>query len=751
MAKPRESTRKISARSSSPQPGLSTRGLSPDHSEIDLAPLIDDVVPTRGYQMLPMVGLGGSAGGIPAMQAFFRAMPPDSGLVFVVILHLSSEHESTLAQVLQAATSMSVVQVNASEKVQPNCVYVIPPGKQLAAADGRLELAELPSERGQRVAVDLFFRTLADTHGPHSSAIVLSGADGDGAIGIKRVKERGGLTIAQDPDEAEHPGMPNAAIATGMVDWVLQVAAMPARLIQYHERANRLKLPPEDGPQPAKPAPAHTSVAESEAALREVLTFLQTRTARDFSYYKRATILRRIGRRLQVNGVDDLPTYLAFLRTHPGEAGALMQDMLISVTNFFRDREAFDALALQIPALFKGKGPGDSVRVWVPACATGEEAYSLAMLLYEHARALDAPPQIQIFATDLDEDVIKTARSGIYPAAITADVSEERLRRWFLKEVHGYRVRREVRELVLFALHDLIKDAPFSRLDLVSCRNLFIYLDADAQARAFDIFHFALRPRGRLFLGMSETVHSDSELFSVIDKKYRIYEQRPALHMPLPVPIGSSTLARSLELMEKSGERPTVPKTNGGTMPAAASSLRSALTDESSFGQLHYKLIERFSPPSLVVNKAYDIVHLSDSAGRFLQFTGGEPSRNLLQLVHPMLRLDLRAALFTAMQSKTRADAFNVPIEIDGETKAVNIRVVPATDLAPDYFLIVLDAHATVTGRGDRETQRADRCRGPPSGTRARNDQVAAARYGRAGRIVHGRAEGQQRRAAGDE
>ena len=324
------------------------------------------------------------------------------------------------------------------------------------------------------------------------------------------------------------------------------------------------------------------------------------------------------------------------------------------------------------------------------------------MLLYEHARTLDAPPQIQIFATDLDEDVIRTARAGIYPEAISADVSEERLRRWFLKEVHGFRLRREVRELVLFALHDLIKDSPFSRLDLVSCRNLFIYLDTDAQARAFDIFHFALRPRGRLFLGMSETINSDKELFTVVDKKYRIYEQRPALRATLPVPVGNSALARSLEAMEKSGERPTVPKTNGGAMPAAARSLRGELTSESSFGQLHYKLIERFSPPSLVVNKAYDIVHLSDSAGRFLQFTGGELTRNLLQLVHPMLRLDLRAALFTAMQSRARADAFNVPIELDGEAKAVNIRVAPATDLAPDYFLVVFDAHAPVTGWEDR-------------------------------------------------
>ena len=548
---------------------------------------------------------------------------------------------------------------------------------------------------------------MADTHGPHSAAIVLSGADGDGAIGIKRIKERGGLTIAQDPDEAEHAGMPRAAIATGMVDWVLQVGAMPARLVKYHELATRLKLPPEIGPQPAKSAPVHPSVADAELALRDVLAFLRTRTRRDFSYYKRATILRRIGRRLQVNGIDDLPTYLEFLRTNPGEAGALLQDMLISVTNFFRDREAFDALALEIPSLFRGKGPGDSVRVWVAGCATGEEAYSIAMLLYEYARTLDAPPQIQVFATDLDVDVIKSARDGIYPDAIAADVSEERLRRWFLKEVHGYRVRREIRELVLFALHDLLKDSPFSRLDLVSCRNLFIYLDASAQSRAFDIFHFALRPGGRLFLGMSESVDNDSGLFALIDKKYRVYEQRPATRATLPVPFGTSTLARSLELKEKSGERPVVPKTNGGAAPVVVASLRSELERGPSFGELHYRLIERFAPPSVVVNKAYDIVHLSDSAGRFLQFAGGELTRNLLQLVHPMLRLDLRAALFTAMQSKAPASAFNVQMEVDGEPIAINIRVSPATDLAPDYLLVVFEPQAGTPGARDDRARNA--------------------------------------------
>ena len=370
-------------------------------------------VPARAGKTLPMVGLGGSAGGIRALQEFFAAMPADSGMAFVVILHLSPEHESTLAELFQRSTAMPVLTATDGAKVEANCVYVIPPGKYLSSVDGHLRLTAAHDPRGKRVAVDVFFRTLADTHGPESVAVVLSGADGDGALGLKRIKERGGLTIAQDPDEAEHPGMPRSAIATGMVDWVLAVKEMPARLLGYMARRGGLKLPAEDGPQPTTAAPP--SPDEREAALREVLAFLRTRTGRDFSYYKRATILRRIARRMRVNGLDELPAYLVYLRTHAGEAGALLQDMLISVTNFFRDAEAFAALERIVPELFKGKGPGDAVRVWVAGCATGEEAYSIAILLGEHARTLDAPPPWQVFATDLDEDVIREAREGLYP------------------------------------------------------------------------------------------------------------------------------------------------------------------------------------------------------------------------------------------------------------------------------------------------------------------------------------------------
>ncbi|MBC8072270.1 MAG: PAS domain S-box protein [Deltaproteobacteria bacterium] len=645
----------------------------------------------RGDGMLPMVGLGASAGGIAALQEFFAAMPVDSGMAFVVILHISPTHESTLAEMFQRSTAMPVVAATDGVTVEPNSVYVIPPGKFLAAANGHLRLTDAEEHRGKRVAVDYFFRTLAESHGAQSLAVVLSGAGGDGALGLKRVKELGGLTIAQDPDEAQHPDMPRSAISTGVVDWVLGVQEMPAKLLAYVKRRGELKLPPEDGPHPA--AAVELTPDEQEAALRDVLTFLHTRTARDFSCYKRATILRRIARRMQVNGLADLPSYLVYLRTHAGEAGALLQDLLISVTNFFRDPDSFAALERSIPEMFEGKSAADTVRVWVAGCATGEEAYSIAMLLTEHAATLVGPPQIQIFATDLHEDVIREAREGLYPDTILADVSEERLRHFFIHEQGGYRVRRAVREIVLFAPHDLLKDSPFSRLDLVSCRNLLIYLNREAQSRAFDIFHFALRPGGRLFLGTSEAVDEGSPLFAVLDKKQRLYVQRPGPQRLIAMPTGPGTLDRALALRERTRERPTVP--GRVTVENVQSGLDQAVPFESGLapGELHYRLIERFSPPSILVNSAHEIVHLSESAGRFLQITGGEPTRNLLRMVHPMLRVELRAALYAAAQTVAAATALRIPVEAGDARSLVDIRVTPAGELAPDFLLVVFDEH----------------------------------------------------------
>jgi two-component system CheB/CheR fusion protein len=672
----------------------------PDSAEEALAELIDDAVPTRGYQMLPLVGLGGSAGAIPALQQFFQAMPPDPGQGFVVVMHLAPEHESTLPELLQRCTQMPVVQVKGSERVEANKVYVIPPRKAIRAINGNLELSDEPlTPHGRHVAVDLFFRTLADTYGPHAAAVVLSGADGDGAIGIKRIKERGGLTVAQDPQEAEHASMPRTAIATGMVDWVLPVADMPARLARYFALEKKLKLPSEDGPPVTQQMPKAAGV--EEAALRDVLGFLRSRTGRDFSDYKRATVVRRIARRMQVNGVDDMPAYLACLRTRPGEAGALLQDLLISVTNFFRDPDCFAALDEHLGDLFNGKGPNDTIRVWVAACATGDEAYSIAILLSERAREMEAPPVIQIFATDLDDDAIRTAREGTYPSTIEADVSPERLRRYFIKEHQGYKVRRETREMILFAQHDLLRDAPFSRVDLVSCRNLLIYLGRDAQRRLFQIFHFSLLPHGLLFLGSSESAEEAGSLFSVVDKKNRLYLQRPSQRISLPVAVGPGTLARALEAQQR--QAPVASAAQGrsfGHSIPGAPAVKPPEPRGTSWGDLHFKLLEAVAPPSVLVDAQHDILHLSPGVGRFLQYAGGEPSRNLLRAVHPSLRIELRAALFQAAQSQLAADVSVSPVELGGASMAVDLRATPVKSDGADMFIVLFNAREAAAETG---------------------------------------------------
>jgi two-component system, chemotaxis family, CheB/CheR fusion protein len=668
-----------------------TEELRPDGAETDLADQIDDIVPSYGYGKVPVVGLGGSAGSIEALQDFFTTMPSQSGLAFVVVIHLSPEHDSMLTDVLQRCTRMRVVKVVDTLKVEPNHVYVIPPGKVLQSRDGELRLQPTPPGRAGHVVVDVFFRTLADSHGAHAAAIVLSGMDGDGAIGIKRIKERGGLTVAQDPDQAAHPSMPRHAIDTGMVDWVLPVHDMPSRLLAYFRLEQAVNLPPEE--------PDEGELHTDEASLRDVLNFLRTRTGRDFSHYKRATVLRRIGRRMQVNGVDNLPSYLNCLRTRTGECGALLQDLLISVTNFFRDPECFHALEEHIPSLFAGKGPNDAVRVWVVACATGEEAYSLAMLLAEHARTLEAPPLIQVFATDLDEQAVRVAREAVYPLAVEADVSEERLRRYFLKEHHGYRVRRELRELVLFAVHDVLLDSPFSRQDLVSCRNLLIYLTRDSQKRVMETLHFALLPTGKLFLGSSESLDDESGLFTVLDKKNRIYVQRPSTRIPLSLPQAASTLTRSAEAQHAAVAGP-VTAGRSFNVPVASNLADAAPAGieprrPGAWGELHLQLLERLAPPSVLVNADHDIVHLSPSAGRFLQLAGGEPSRNLMRAVSADVRIDLRAALYQAGEEAAEVSVPPVAMPLAGGTMLVGLRIVPVTEAREPLFLVVFEVQPT--------------------------------------------------------
>lgn len=661
--------------------------LQPDLPEQERAQGSDEAIPTHGYHRLPVVGIGGSAGSLAALRGLLEHTPHDGGLAFVVIMHLSPDHESDLAGMLQKSTAMPVIQVRETARLEANTVYVIPPRKAMRTVEGHLHLLELPPARQRHVVVDAFFRALAESHGPHATAVILSGGDGDGAIGIKRIKERGGLTIAQEPEEAEVSSMPRAALNTGMVDWVLPIAEIAPRIVAYHRNERAVRLPPEAGPLLVEP---DRDPHSEEGTLREVLGFLRLRTGRDFSCYKRATILRRIGRRMQVNGIAVLPEYLACLRTRPGEAGALLQDLLISVTNFFRDSDCFAALEPHIATLFGGKGAADPVRVWISACATGEEAYSVAMLLSEHARTLEVAPPIQIFATDLDDEAIRVAREGVYPPTIEADVSEERLHRFFVKEPRGYRVRREVREMVLFAVHDVLKDSPFSKLDLVTCRNLLIYLGRAAQTRVFETFHFALQPGGLMFLGASESVDDGSTLFSVVDKKHRIYLQRSTPRIGMPLPAGPGTLALALEAQNAARGGPVLSSTARGAQRGALAPLAPEFGGRAaSWAEIHFRLLEHLAPPSLLVDAEHEIVHLSPSAGRYLQYSGGELSRNLLRVVHPALRIELRAALYRAAQGADPVDLPALPLGQGGVAVAmVSVRVTPVPDLAPGFLLV---------------------------------------------------------------
>ena len=630
-----------------------------------------------GGEALPVVGMGGSAGSLTALQAFFGNLGEEIECAYVVVTHLSPEHESLLAEILQRSAEIPVVPVNEAVTMEGGHVYVMAPGKRLSISEGRLVPVDDGGER--RFVVDHFFRTLAEASGEWATAIVLSGLDSDGATGLKRVKERGGLTVAQDPAEAEQDGMPRAAIATGMVDLTLAVAEMPKRLAMFRANARRLGLPEVDAKVAKEPEAKQEAGTWDEGALREVLMFLRQRTGHDFNSYKRATMLRRIARRMQVRGAETLVDYLETLREVPDESAELLRDLLISVTNFFRDEGSFDALEAALPDLFKGKGPEDSVRVWVPACATGEEAYSIAMLLCEYASRMDAPPEIQVFATDIDESAVDTARVGLYPMTIAADVSEERLRRFFAKEIRGYQVRRELREMVLFALHNVLKDSPFSRLDLISCRNLLIYFDREAQRRVFETFHFALRAEGRLLLSSSESAEDSGALFEAIDQKYRYYRRSPVERPRLPTPAGVPTLSR---LVDRVGAREAEPK------DALAAMRRPAGMNAATWGEIHFQLIEDLAPPSVLVTGNHEIVHVSESAGRFLRYGSGEPTADLMRVVKPELRAELRSALFAASQSNGPVDVA-VALDVDGVRRVVEIGVRPARRLSPNYFLVL--------------------------------------------------------------
>jgi two-component system CheB/CheR fusion protein len=456
-----------------------------------------------------IVAIGASAGGVQALQNFFGAMPANTGAAFVVVLHLDPQHRSELSAIVGARTAMPVVQVETSAPLEANHVYVIPPDRRLQVVDHKLQATEFDEPRGRRLPIDFLLRSVAERLGD-GFAVILSGTGSDGTIGVRAVKEVGGIILVQDPSEAGYAAMPRSAIETGMVDFVLPVRELAKRLSDLI-RIKDVVWPPGMGD-------------IDDDMLRRILAHLRARTGHDFSKYKRATVVRRIARRMQVNRTETLKDYYEIFRDNTDEVQALLGDLLISVTTFFRDHEAFEALAKLLPEIFKSKQPGQPIRVWVAGCATGEEAYSVAMLLLEEAARQPAHPHIQVFGTDLDARALAAARQGRYPVTIEADVGETRLRRFFAREGDYYRVQQELRDIILFSLHDLLKDPPFSHVDIVSCRNVLIYLDRESQEQVCGTFHYALNSDGYLFLGTAETAENPAGLFRVIDRHAQIYQ-----------------------------------------------------------------------------------------------------------------------------------------------------------------------------------------------------------------------------------
>jgi two-component system CheB/CheR fusion protein len=615
-------------------------------------------MPMRAESAPPIVGIGASAGGVKALQAFFEAMPSDSGAAYVVIIHLAPDAPSELANILGGRTRMPAYQVEDTTRLQPNNIYVIPPNKRLRIADHMISATSFEEPRGHRAPIDLFFRSLAKHHGD-AFAVILTGAGADGAIGVKAVKEAGGIVLVQDPNEAEYASMPRSAIGMQVADFVLPLHDLADRLTELLRNRDHL--------------PADEVRDSDEDSLRRILAHVRVRTGHDFSQYKRATVLRRVARRIQVTRKESFAEYYTYLRENVEEAQALFTDFLISVTTFFRDPKAFASLAKTvIPQLFDGKETGGVIRIWVPGCATGEEAYSIGMLLLEEASRRDIRPEFQVFGSDLDGGALTIAREGRFPAAIEADLNEERLRRFFQREGEHYRVRRELRDIVLFASHSLMRDPPFSRLDLISCRNLLIYLDRELQQQVCNTFHYALNPGGFLFLGSSESADQPAGMFRAVDRDARIYrsvansgERRPAL----PILLGPyQTANRGLGV-------PRLPHPTGNVSGAA----------------LHRQMLEQIAPPSMLVDETHRAIHLSENVGRFLQPSGGPISTDATDLVRQELRFDLRSALHRAFERREATLSMPILVRFNGAPHRVYLHVKPVLqDRDPTRHALVM-------------------------------------------------------------
>lgn len=624
---------------------------------IKTKPRLDEGKTTFQADGFPIVGIGASAGGLAAFEAFFSGMPADTdpGMAFVLVQHLAPDHKSILTELIRRYTRMQVYEVEDGMTVRPNCTYIIPPNRDMAFINGTLQLMEPSAPRGQRLPIDFFFRSLAQDLHERAICIVLSGTGSDGTMGVRAVKGEGGMVMVQTPDSTEYDGMPRSAIDTGLVDYELPPVKMPAQLIVYAAYAFGKRT-----------SEASEPVPETENALKKIFILLRTQIKHDFSQYKPGTLLRRVKRRMAINQIETISGYIKYLQQTQAETEALFRDLLIRVTNFFRDPEPFKVLEdLIIPKLFSDKPAGAVIRVWSPGCSTGEEAYSIAMLLQERMDEMKQGYKVQIFATDIDSQAIATARAGLYPANIAADVSPERLTRFFSAEPGGtaYRVHKAIRDMLVFSEQDVIKDPPFSKLDLISCRNLLIYMSMDLQKRLIPMFHYALNPRGILFLGTSESVGEFNELFSILDRKSKIYQRKEEFPG-----VKRSALGRFLPPVTR--HENTIHGAAGMTGYSHVKLSLRELTEKA--------LLRQVAPACALVNSHGDILYLHGRTGMYLEPAPGEAGiNNILKMARDGLRRDLTSALRKVTGTKEIVQCSGLRVKTNGGYTAVNLTVLP--------------------------------------------------------------------------
>ncbi len=678
MAAKKPKTKKIAAK----KPALAHRAGSPKKALKPSPPAPPGPalanVKKNGFAI---VGIGASAGGLEAFEEFFKNMPPDSGMAFVLIPHLSPERKSIMADIMKRYTAMEVVQAEEGMQVKPDHVYIIPPNRDMAVQDNTLRLLEPSAYHGIRRPIDFFFRSLARDKGEQAICIILSGTGTEGTLGLRAVKGEGGLVLAQEVKTAKYDGMPASAIATGLVDYILAPEKMPELLLRYTKSAfsRAFKAPKKPEEKPGE-------------AMQKIHSLIRVRTGTDFSQYKQNTIIRRIEKRMALHQIDTLEHYVSYLRNNEHEVEALAGELLIRVTSFFRDPEAFEMLKqTAFPRLFKNKPPGSAIRIWVPGCSTGEEAYSLAMIALESMRDLGLHFKLQIFATDIDSRAIETARAGVYPDSITVDVSPERLGRFFVAKGPQYRIRDDIREMVVFAVQNLVKDPPFSKMDLISCRNLLIYLGAALQKKLLPLFRYALNTEGVLFLGSSETVGDTLDLFSVLDRRWKIFrarkiEGRAAIAVDYRYPAHAPGKA----------EAETAPE---GRRPANVQ-----------VGDMMEKLlIEKYAPPSCVVNDQGDILHFHGRTGAFLEPPPGKAALNLFEMAREGIRIELRTAVRKALSLKKDVVYEGLRIKSDHGHRIVNleVRYVKKPDHMEGLLLVVFNEQAAPRGRKEATKARA--------------------------------------------